>query len=168
MWEAKLDEIRLWISEYLYFRRRSADPDVGRRRISIWRPPGGAVINAVLSGAELVYIASDRADLWVFCLCSVRREGYAELERQSGRRDDQGRVYRSRHDRRVTAISFRSGQDVKILYLGGVREALAALDRGIVAASTISAPTTLMARRMGIRSWSTSQRSKFPTYKSAW
>ena len=34
-------------------------------------------------------------------------------------------------------------------YLGGVREALAALERGIVSASVLSAPTTLLARRMG-------------------
>ena len=38
-----------------------------------------------------------------------------------------------------------------MLYLGGVREGLAALDRGIVSATTISAPTTLMARRMGYK-----------------
>ena len=47
--------------------------------------------------------------------------------------------------------NLRSGQDVKVLYLGGVREGLAALERGIVAATTISAPTTLMARRLGYK-----------------
>src|SRR4030095_7748559 len=47
--------------------------------------------------------------------------------------------------------NWRSGRDVKFLYLGGVREGLAALDRGIVSATTISAPTTLMARRMGYK-----------------
>jgi len=58
-------------------------------------------------------------------------------------------------DHGLTALlrqdNLRSGQDVKVLYLGGVREGLAALDRGIVSATTISAPTTLMARRMGYR-----------------
>jgi ABC-type nitrate/sulfonate/bicarbonate transport system substrate-binding protein len=45
----------------------------------------------------------------------------------------------------------RAGQDVKVLYLGGVREALAALERGIVSASVLSAPTTLIARRLGFK-----------------
>lgn len=58
-------------------------------------------------------------------------------------------------DHGLTALlrqyNLRSGQDVKVLYLGGVREGLAALDRGIVSATTICAPTTLMARRMGYR-----------------
>ena len=39
-------------------------------------------------------------------------------------------------DHGLTALlrqyNLRSGQDVKVLYLGGVREGLAALDRGIV------------------------------------
>jgi hypothetical protein len=43
------------------------------------------------------------------------------------------------------------GQDVKVLYLGGVREALAALERGIVSAAVLSAPTTLLARRLGFK-----------------
>jgi ABC-type nitrate/sulfonate/bicarbonate transport system substrate-binding protein len=40
------------------------------------------------------------------------------------------------------------GQDVKFLYLGGVREAL---ERGIVSAAVLSAPTTLLARRLGFK-----------------
>jgi ABC-type nitrate/sulfonate/bicarbonate transport system substrate-binding protein len=58
-------------------------------------------------------------------------------------------------DHGMTALlrqyNLRSGQDVKILYLGGVREGLVALDHGIVAATTISAPTTLMVRRLGYK-----------------
>ena len=41
------------------------------------------------------------------------------------------------------------GKDVKFIYLGGVREVLAAIDRGIVSAGVLSSPTTLAARRMG-------------------
>jgi NitT/TauT family transport system substrate-binding protein len=41
------------------------------------------------------------------------------------------------------------GKDVKFIYLGGVREVVAALDRGIVSAGVLSSPTTLVARRMG-------------------
>jgi NitT/TauT family transport system substrate-binding protein len=45
----------------------------------------------------------------------------------------------------------RPGQDVKFLYLGGVREIVAALERGIIPAGVISSPTTLVARRLGFK-----------------
>jgi ABC-type nitrate/sulfonate/bicarbonate transport system substrate-binding protein len=47
--------------------------------------------------------------------------------------------------------NLQDGKDVKLLYLGGVREVLAALERGIVSAGVLSAPTTLMARRLGLK-----------------
>jgi ABC-type nitrate/sulfonate/bicarbonate transport system substrate-binding protein len=62
-----------------------------------------------------------------------------------GASSDHGMIAVLRHNH-LTA-----GQDVKFLYLGGVREALAALERGIVSASVLSAPTTLLARRMGFK-----------------
>ena len=112
---------------------------------------GGAVINAVLSGAELVYIASGvptygfslyvRAD--VKDVPSLKGKVVGLMTK--GASTDHGMTALLRQ------YNLRSGQDVKILYLGGVREGLAALDRGIVAATTISAPTTLMARRLGYK-----------------
>ena len=112
---------------------------------------GGAVINAVLSGADLTYIAA-----------SVPTYGFS-LYVRSDVKDVlslKGKVVGlmtkgASTDHGLTALlrqyNLRSGQDVKVLYLGGVREGLAALDRGIVSATTISAPTTLMARRMGYK-----------------
>jgi ABC-type nitrate/sulfonate/bicarbonate transport system substrate-binding protein len=47
--------------------------------------------------------------------------------------------------------NLQPGRDVKFLYLGGVREVLAALERGIVSAGVLSAPTTLLARRLGLK-----------------
>jgi len=112
---------------------------------------GGAVINAVLSGAELVYIASGvptygfslyvRAD--VKDVPSLKGKVVGLMTK--GASTDHGMTALLRQ------YNLRSGQDVKILYLGGVREGLAALDHGIVAATTISAPTTLMARRLGYK-----------------
>ena len=113
---------------------------------------GGAVINAVLSGAELVYIASGvptygfslyvRAD--VKDVPSLKGKVVGLMTK--GASTDHGMTALLRQ------YNLRSGQDVKILYLGGVREGLAALDHGIVAAATtISAPTTLMARRLGYK-----------------
>ncbi len=45
--------------------------------------------------------------------------------------------------------NLQPGKDVKFIYLGGVREVLAAIDRGIVSAGVLSSPTTLAARRLG-------------------
>ncbi len=112
---------------------------------------GGAVINAVLSGADLTYVAA-----------SVPTYGFSLYVRNDVKDVPslRGKVVGlmtkgASTDHGLTALlrqyNLRSGQDVKVLYLGGVREGLAALDRGIVSATTISAPTTLMARRMGYR-----------------
>ena len=62
-----------------------------------------------------------------------------------GASSDHGLTALLRHNK------LQPGQDVKVLYLGGVREALAAPERGIVAASVLSAPTTLVARRLGYK-----------------
>jgi ABC-type nitrate/sulfonate/bicarbonate transport system substrate-binding protein len=105
----------------------------------------------VLSGAELVYIAAG-VPTYGFSLYS--RADVKDVPSLKGK--VVGLMTKGAStDHGMTALlrqyNLRSGQDVKILYLGGVREGLAALDRGIVAATTISAPTTLMARRLGYK-----------------
>ena len=45
--------------------------------------------------------------------------------------------------------NLQPGKDVKFIYLGGVREVLAAIEHGIAAAGVLSSPTTLAARRLG-------------------
>lgn len=42
-------------------------------------------------------------------------------------------------------------KDMKVLYFSRQQDALAALDKGIVNAAVLSAPTTLMARRLGYK-----------------
>lgn len=110
---------------------------------------GGAVINAVLSGADLTYIA---ASVPTYGFSLYVRNDVKDVPSLKGK--VVGLMTKGAStDHGLTALlrqyNLRSGQDVKVLYLGGVREGLAALDRGIVSATTISAPTTLMARRMG-------------------
>lgn len=112
---------------------------------------GGAVINAVLSGAELVYVA---AGVPTYGFSLYARADVKDVPSLKGK--VVGLMTKGAStDHGMTALlrqyNLRSGQDVKILYLGGVREGLAALERGIVAATTISAPTTLMARRLGYK-----------------
>jgi ABC-type nitrate/sulfonate/bicarbonate transport system substrate-binding protein len=112
---------------------------------------GGAVVNAVLSGADITYIAAG-VPTYGFSLYS--RADVKDVPSLKGK--VVGLMTKGAStDHGMTALlrqyNLRSGQDVKILYLGGVREGLAALERGIVAATTISAPTTLMARRLGYK-----------------
>jgi len=112
---------------------------------------GGAVINAVLSGADLVCIAIG-VPTYGFSLYArpdvkdvTALRGKVAGVMTKGASSDHGLAALLRHN------NLREGQDVKVLYLGGVREALAALDRGIVSASVLSAPTTLVARRLGYK-----------------
>lgn len=112
---------------------------------------GGAVINAVLSGAEITYVA---ASVPTYGFSLYVRNDVKDVPSLKGK--VVGLMTKGAStDHGFTALlrqyNLRSGQDVKVLYLGGVREGLAALDRGIVSATTISAPTTLMARRMGYK-----------------
>ncbi len=112
---------------------------------------GGAVINAVLSGADLIYIASivPTYGFSVYARPDVKDIGSLKGKivgvMTKGASSDHAMVAVLRQNH------LQSGQDVKFLYLGGVREALAALERGIVSASVLSAPTTLIARRMGFK-----------------
>lgn len=112
---------------------------------------GGAVVNGILSGAELVYIA-----------IGVPTYGFSVYVRPEIKElsDLKGKVLGvmtkgASSDHAATALlgqsGLKPGQDVKFLYLGGVREVLAALDKGIIPAGVISSPTTLVARRMGYR-----------------
>lgn len=112
---------------------------------------GGSAANAILSGAELVYIAVG-VPTYAFSV-------YARPEVKNIS-DLRGRVLGvlskgSSSDHAATALlrhhGMRAGQDVKIVYLGGVREILAALDRGIIPAGVLSPPTTLAAARLGYK-----------------
>jgi NitT/TauT family transport system substrate-binding protein len=112
---------------------------------------GGAVINAILSGAELVYVAMvvPTYGFSLYARPDVKDVGQLKGKvvgvMTKGASSDHGLIALLRHN------NLQPGQDVKFLYLGGVREALAALERGIVSASVLSAPTTLVARRMGFK-----------------
>jgi ABC-type nitrate/sulfonate/bicarbonate transport system substrate-binding protein len=112
---------------------------------------GGAVVNAVLSGAEIVCIA---ASIPTYGFSLYARPDVRDLSSLKGKvigvmtkgaSSDHAAVALLRRN------NLQAGQDVKLLYLGGVREVLAALERGIISAGVLSAPTTLMARRLGLK-----------------
>jgi NitT/TauT family transport system substrate-binding protein len=112
---------------------------------------GGAVVNAILSGADIVGIAASVPTYGFSLYASPDLKDVPSLKGKvigvmtKGASSDHAAVALLRRH------NLRPGQDVKFLYLGGVREALAALERGIVSASVLSAPTTLLARRLGFK-----------------
>ena len=121
----------------------SGDVDIGSS--------GGAVVNAILSGADLVCIA---ASIPTYAFSLYARPDIKDVSSLKGKvigvmtkgaSSDHAAVALLRRN------NLQPGQDVKFLYLGGVREVLAALDRGIVSAGVLSAPTTLLARRLGLK-----------------
>ncbi len=112
---------------------------------------GGAVVNGILSGAELLYIA-----------IGVPTYGFSVYVRPEIKdvSDLKGKILGvmtkgASSDHAATALlrqkGIRPGQDVKFLYLGGVQQVLAALEKGVIPAGVISPPTTLQARRLGYK-----------------
>jgi ABC-type nitrate/sulfonate/bicarbonate transport system substrate-binding protein len=149
--EAKLDQRYglnvqvIWISGVARLAQAMVSGDVDLST------SGGSAVNAILGGAELVYIAVGvptyafsiyvRAD--IKNISDLRGKVLGVLTK--GASSDHAATAFLRHH------GMRVGQDVKFVYLGGVREILAALDKGIIPAGVLSPPTTLAARRLGFR-----------------
>ncbi|MBI2089574.1 MAG: ABC transporter substrate-binding protein [Deltaproteobacteria bacterium] len=120
----------------------SGDVDVGLT--------GGAVINAILSGADMVYVALT-VPTYAFSLYT--RSDIKEVS------DLRGKILgvitkgaASDHASIALLKQYKMSQkDLKVLYFSRQGDALAALDKGIVAAAVLTAPTTLMARRLGYK-----------------
>src|SRR5262245_33352711 len=111
---------------------------------------GGAAVNAMLSGAELIYVGMPVAT-YAFSL-------YARPEIKDVT-DLRGKVLgvitkgaSSDHASIALLKQYKMTQhDMKVLYFSRQEDALAALNQGIVQAAVHSAPTTLMARRLGFK-----------------
>lgn len=111
---------------------------------------GGAAVNAMLSGAELIYVGMP-VPTYAFSL-------YARPEIKDVP-DLRGKVVAvitkgasSDHASIALLRQYKmTQQDMKILYFSRQEDALAALKQGIVSAAVHSAPTTLMARRLGFK-----------------
>jgi ABC-type nitrate/sulfonate/bicarbonate transport system substrate-binding protein len=111
---------------------------------------GGAAINAMLSGAEFIYVGMP-VPTYAFSL-------YARPEIKDVT-DLRGKVLgvitkgaSSDHASIAMLRQYKMTQhDMKMLYFSRQEDALAALNQGIVSAAIHSAPTTLMARRLGFK-----------------
>src|SRR5712692_7784270 len=112
---------------------------------------GGALIEAAIRGAGLAYVASVSNHL-IFSLYSR-----AEINRPEDLKEKTVAVdAKGGSIELATAVALRKfglvlGKDVKVVYLGRPVAQLGALEKGIVEATTLSAPTTLRARGLGFR-----------------
>jgi ABC-type nitrate/sulfonate/bicarbonate transport system substrate-binding protein len=122
---------------------------------------GGAAVNAMLSGADLIYIGMP-VPTFAFSL-------YAGPEIKSVP-DLRGKVLgvitkgaSSDHASIMLLRQYKMTQhDMKVLYFSRQEDALAALRQGLVSAAVHSAPTTLMARRLGFKELVNIGSLKFP------
>jgi ABC-type nitrate/sulfonate/bicarbonate transport system substrate-binding protein len=112
---------------------------------------GGAVVGAVLGGADLVYIGIG--------LSTYGFTVYAKPEIKD-LNDLRGKVFGvitkgASSDHAAIALfkryGIRYGQDVQILYFARQGDLLASLQKGIIAGGVFSSPTTVMARRLGFK-----------------
>lgn len=110
---------------------------------------GGAVVNTVLAGGDLVAIAVGVPTYGFSLYGRPEVKDIASLHGKVVGIMSKG----ASSEHAVIALlqrhGLQPGKDVKFIYLGGVREVVAAIDRGIVAAGVLSSPTTLVARRLG-------------------
>ena len=111
---------------------------------------GGAVINAILSGAELVYVAL-QVPTYAFSLYG-RPEVKEVVDLRGKTLGVITKGAASDHASIALLKQYKMTQkDMKVLYFSRQGDALVALDKGIVNAAVLSAPTTLMARRLGYK-----------------
>jgi len=112
---------------------------------------GGAVVGAVLSGADLEYVGIG--------LSTYGFTVYAKPEIKSIE-DLRGKIFGvitrgASSDHAALALfnryGMKGGQDIKFLYFARQGDLLAALDKGMVVGGVFSSPTTVMARRMGYK-----------------
>ena len=112
---------------------------------------GGAVVGAVLGGADLTYIGIG--------LSTYGFTVYAKPEIKDIN-DLRGKVFGvitkgASSDHAAIALfkryGIRYGQDVHILYFARQGDLLASLQKGIISGGVFSSPTTVMAKRLGFK-----------------
>ena len=110
---------------------------------------GGAVVNTVLAGGDLVAIAVGVPTYGFSLYARPDIKDVASLHGKVVGIMSKGASSEHAVIALLQRYNMQPGKDVKFIYLGGVREVLAAIDRGIVSAGVLSSPTTLAARRLG-------------------
>jgi NitT/TauT family transport system substrate-binding protein len=112
---------------------------------------GGALVEAALRGGGLAYVASVSNHL-IFSLYvrpEIRRP--EELKGKTVAVDAKGGSIELATILTLKQFGLTLGKDVGAVYLGGPVAQLGALEKSIVAAATLSAPTTMRAKGMGLK-----------------
>ena len=112
---------------------------------------GGALVEAAMRGGNLVYVASTSNNL-IFSIYS--RPEIARPEDLKGKTvavDAKGGSIELATIVALKQYGLNLGKEVNAVYLGGPVAQLGALEKGIVDATTLSAPTTLRAKGMGLK-----------------
>lgn len=112
---------------------------------------GGAVVTADLSGADLTYVA---IGLSTYAFYVYAGPDIKEVRDLSGKILGVITKGASSDHAAITLLrryGLREGQDVKMLYFSRQGDLLAALDRRLVSAGVLSAPTNVMAQRLGFK-----------------
>ena len=111
---------------------------------------GGAAVNAMLSGADFIYVGMP-VPTYAFSLYA--RPEIKEVTDLRGK--ILGVITKGASSDHASIAMLRqykmTQQDMRVLYFSRQEDALAALNQGIVSAAIHSAPTTLMARRLGFK-----------------
>ena len=122
---------------------------------------GGAAVNAMLSGAELIYVGMPVPTYAFSLYARPEIKEVTDLRGKvlgvitKGASSDHASIAVLRHYKMTQ-------QDMKVLYFSRQEDALAALRQGLVSAAVHSAPTTLMARRLGFKELVNIGALKFP------
>ena len=112
---------------------------------------GGAAVNAMLSGADLIYVGMP---VPTFAFSLYVRSEIKEVPDLRGK--ILGVITKGASSDHASIALLRQykmsqGKDLKVLYFSRQQDAMAALNQGVVSAAVLSAPTTLMARRLGLK-----------------
>jgi len=112
---------------------------------------GGALVEAAIRGGELVYIASMSNHL-IFSLYSRPEIGRPEeLKGKTVAVDAKGGSIELATVVALKQFGLTLGKDVNAIYLGGPVAQLGVLEKRVVDAATLSAPTTLKAKALGLK-----------------
>ncbi len=112
---------------------------------------GGALVEAAIRGGGLVYVASVSNHLILSLYSQPNVLSPKDLKGKTVAVDAKGGTLEL-----ATAVALKQfglvlGRDVNGVYLGGPAAQLGALEKGIVHATTLSAPTTLKAKSLGFK-----------------
>src|SRR6266511_2865244 len=137
------------LSRSIYSGRRQAHP-VGAFRFRRRGDDGRRGGKAMLSGAEFIYVGMP---VPTYAFSIYARPEIKEVTDLRGK--VLGVITKGASSDHASIALLRqykmTQQDMKVLYFSRQEDALAALKQGIVAAAVHSAPTTLMARRLGFK-----------------